>query len=93
MLRARATPIERRPRGTPEYEAKLTSLPPPDRHTIELVEESILSDQGRIHSRRTMPDGTVFDLTAYDEWDVLLSFRILPNGEPQFIDFKFYDPN
>lgn len=40
-----------------------------------------------------MPDGTVFDLTAYDDWDVLLSFRILPNGLPQFIDFRVYEPN
>jgi hypothetical protein len=40
-----------------------------------------------------MPDGTVFDLTAYDEWNVLISFRMLSNGEPQFIDFKIYEPN
>ncbi len=50
----------------------------------------ILSDRGRVHRRRTMPDGTVFDLTAYDEADVLLSFRIQPNGEPQFLDFVLF---
>jgi hypothetical protein len=38
-----------------------------------------------------MPDGTVFDLTGHDEWGVLISFRILLDGEPQFIDFKIYD--
>jgi hypothetical protein len=58
-----------------------------------LVEESIMADHGRTHRRRTMPDGTVFDLTAYDEWNVLISFRVLSHGEHQFIDFKFYDPN
>ena len=58
-----------------------------------MVEESILSDRGRTHSRRTMPDGTVFDFTAYDEWDVLLSFHVLSNAEIQFIDFKFYGPS
>jgi hypothetical protein len=88
----RATPIERRPRGTPDYEAKFDRLSPGDRETLELVEESILSDQGRTHRRRTMPDGTIFDLTAYDEWDVLISFRIIATAEPQLIDFKFYDP-
>jgi hypothetical protein len=35
----------------------------------------------------------VFDLTAYDEWDVMLPFRILPNQKLQFIDFKIYGPN
>ncbi len=57
---------------------------------IELVEESILSDRGRTHSRRTLPDGTVFDLTAYDEWGVMISFRVV-NGTPEFIDFRIFD--
>ena len=38
-----------------------------------------------------MADGTVIDLTAYDELDVLLSFRALSNGELQFIDFKIFE--
>ena len=37
-----------------------------------------------------MPDGTTFDLTAYDEFDVLLSFRTGVDGRPQFIDFRFF---
>lgn len=59
--------------------------------TVELVEESILSDQGRTHSRRALADGTEFDLTAYDEWNVVLAFRRLPDGQTQFIDFTFYE--
>lgn len=93
MPRWTAGPIERQPRGTPEYEQKLAGLSESQRLTVELAEESILSDRARTHSRRTLPDGTVFDLTTYDEWNVLLSFRTLPNGEPQFIDFRLYDPN
>ncbi|HEY8632742.1 MAG TPA: hypothetical protein VIL50_06265 [Candidatus Limnocylindrales bacterium] len=37
-----------------------------------------------------MPDGTEFDITAYDEWGVLLSFRRLTDGQPQFIDFVIF---
>jgi hypothetical protein len=37
-----------------------------------------------------MPDGTEIDLTAYDEWNVLLSFRRLRNGEIEFIDFVIF---
>jgi hypothetical protein len=36
-------------------------------------------------------DGTVFDLTAYDEFAVLVSFRVLGDGATEFIDFKIYD--
>jgi hypothetical protein len=36
-------------------------------------------------------DGTVFDLTAYDEFAVLVSFRVLDDGATEFIDFKIYD--
>jgi hypothetical protein len=37
-----------------------------------------------------MPDGTEFDVTAYDEWGVLLSFRRMTDGQPQFIDFVIF---
>ena len=90
MCHLRATPIERLPRGTPEYEAKLSALDPLDRLTVELVEESILADAARSHSRRKLADGTVFDLTAYDGFGVLVSFRLLRDGTTQFIDFKIY---
>ena len=40
-----------------------------------------------------MPDGTEIDLTAYDEWHVLLSFRRLASGEVQFIDFVLFEPD
>jgi hypothetical protein len=91
--RSRPPRIERLPRGTPSYEAKLASLSASDRQTIELVEESILSDLTRAHNRRTMSDGTVFDLTAYDAWDVLISFHVLPSGETEFIDYAFFKPS
>ena len=38
-----------------------------------------------------MRDGTTFDLTAYDEFDVLLSFRESIDGPPEFIDFVFFE--
>jgi hypothetical protein len=38
-----------------------------------------------------LSDGTTFDLTAYDEWGVLISFRVMPSGEIQFIDFRIFD--
>jgi hypothetical protein len=60
--------------------------------TVELVEESILADTARTHRRRKLADGTVFDLTAYDEFGVLVSFRLRSNEDIQFIDFKIYDP-
>ena len=87
-----ARPIEREPRGTRDYEAKITRLDAHDLLTLELVEESVLADVGRQHRRRTMPDGTTFDLTVYDEWNVLLSFRTLDSGLLEFVDFKFYEP-
>jgi hypothetical protein len=59
---------------------------------LELVEESVLADRARRHARRTMPDGTTFDMTAYDEFDVLVSFRVEPDRRLMFIDFRFYDP-
>jgi hypothetical protein len=39
-----------------------------------------------------MDDGTIVDLTAYDEFDVLLTFRMLPSRLPQFLDVLVYDP-
>jgi hypothetical protein len=89
--RLRQPAIERQPRGTPSYEAKLGALSTADRQTIELIEESILSDHARTHSRRTMSDGTTFDLSAYDEWGVLISFRVTPSGEIQFIDLRIFE--
>jgi hypothetical protein len=37
-----------------------------------------------------MPDGTEIDLTAYDDWSVLLSFRRLSTGQIEFIDFVLF---
>ena len=37
-----------------------------------------------------MTDGTELDLTAYDEWSVLLSFRRLADEQPEFIDFVIF---
>ena len=50
----------------------------------------MLSDIGRTHRRRIMPAGTEIDLTAYDDWNVLLSFRRLQSGLVQFIDFVIF---
>jgi len=83
-------PIDRAPRGTAHYEAKVAALHREQREALELVEESILADRTRTHARRSMRDGTTFDLTAYDEFDVLVSFRVDTDGRPQFIDFRFY---
>jgi hypothetical protein len=58
---------------------------------LELVEESILADLARAHSRRTLKDGTEFDLSAYDEWGVLIAFRRQGDGGVEFIDFLFFD--
>jgi hypothetical protein len=86
-----AQPIDRDSRGTPAYEAKVAALPAEHRELLELVEESVLADRVRTHARRTMQDGTTFDMTAYDEFDVLVSFREDAAGGLLFIDFKFYD--
>jgi hypothetical protein len=59
--------------------------------TLELVEESILSDVARTHSRRTLADGTELDLTAYGEFGVLVTFHLLPDGRIEFIDILFFD--
>lgn len=63
-----------------------------DQSKVALAEESVLADRGRTHARRTMADGTVFDLTAYDEFDVGLTFRPLDDGRFQFIDMVVYEP-
>ena len=91
--RRTAPAIERQPRGTPGYERKLAGLSDHDRLTVELVEDSIVADRNRTHARRTLEDGTEFDLTAYDEWNVLVSFERLEDGTPWFLDFKIYEPN
>ncbi|MGH7485337.1 MAG: hypothetical protein ACREMY_06975 [bacterium] len=52
----------------------------------------MLADLGRQHSRRELSDGTILDLTTYDEFDVLFTFHVLPNGATEFIDFRFFDP-
>jgi len=38
-----------------------------------------------------LPDGTTVDLTAYDEFDVGLTFHDR-DGRPEFIDFVIYEP-
>ena len=35
-------------------------------------------------------DGTTFDLSAYEEFGVLLSFHTSDEGTPEFIDFLIY---
>jgi hypothetical protein len=57
-----------------------------------LAEESILADVSRMHARRTLPDGTTLDLTAYDEFDVALTFHDR-EGRPEFIDFLIFEPS
>jgi hypothetical protein len=43
-----------------------------------------------MHARRRLEDGTEFDLTSYDEFGVLLSFRRNKAGVPWFLDFMLY---
>jgi hypothetical protein len=38
-----------------------------------------------------MSDGTVVDLSGYDESDVLISYRVMPSGEIQFVDFTIFE--
>ena len=83
--------IDRDPRGIPQYELKVAALNPRGRQILELAEEHILADRSRTHARRVLNDGSVFDLTAYDEFGVLLSFRESPDGRREFIDFVFYE--
>jgi hypothetical protein len=58
---------------------------------VSLAEDSILADTSRTHARRTLADGTTVDLTAYDEFDVGLTFHDR-DGRPEFIDFVIYEP-
>jgi len=85
------TPIEREPRGTEEYEEKFAHLSKADQATVTLAEEFVLADTARTHARRTLDDGTVFDLTAYEEFDVGLTFRWL-DERPQFLDMVIFGP-
>jgi len=84
--------IEREPRGTWEYEQKFARLSREDKKTVELAEDSVLADLGRTHARRTLADGTTLDMTAYREFDVLLTFWTAPDGRTQFLDFRLYEP-
>jgi hypothetical protein len=92
-LRVRTLPpIDRIPRGTYEYEPKVSLLSPLERQRLELAEEHVLADHRRTHGRRSMPDGTTFDMSAYDDFDVLLAFRDRADGTPEFVDFRIYEP-
>lgn len=82
--------IDREPRGIPDYELKVSTLAPRDRQILELAEEHVLADRSRTHARRVLADGSVFDMTAYDEFGVLLSSRETPDGHREFIDFRFF---
>jgi hypothetical protein len=50
-----------------------------------------LADLARTHARRSLADGTIFGLTAYDEFDVGLTFHEGADGRPEFIDFAIFD--
>ena len=80
-----ATAIERRHR--PEYAEKREQLSSEMKLELDLVEEGIMSDPVGTHLRRPRSDGAIVDLSAYDESGLLVSFRLMPDGTPVFIDF------
>lgn len=73
-------------RRRPAYEEKRAQLSNDLRLALDLVEETILSDQVGSF-RRTLPDGTVVDLSSYDEFGLIVSFQPAPDGDHEFIDF------
>jgi hypothetical protein len=74
------TPIEREPCGTDDYEEKFARLSRADQRAVSVAEEFVLADTARTHARRTLTDGTVFDLAAYHEFDNGLTLDGSPTG-------------
>jgi hypothetical protein len=69
---------------------KLSRLSAADQRLIALAEESILADRSRTHARRSLRDGTTVDLTAYDDFNVVLTFHDPAGRGIEFIDFVIY---
>ena len=72
---------------TPEYDAKRTRLSEELRLVLDLAEEAALADPTGPF-RRTLPDGTVMDVSSYDRDGVILLYADLPNGTRLFVDFS-----
>jgi hypothetical protein len=73
-------------RRSPEYEAKRAALPPHLRTALDIVEETVLSDPIG-STRRTLADGTIVDMSSYDEFGLMVTFEPMPEGNHRFIDF------
>lgn len=78
------------PNRRPEYEARRSTLDDRLKLALDLVEESIIVDAEGTHRRRLGPNGTVIDLSAYDEFGLLVSY--LPDGPdgPEFVEFVIW---
>jgi hypothetical protein len=73
-------------RRTPEYEVKRSRLSERLRLVLDLAEEAALADPiGPF--RRMLADGTVVDLSSYDNDAVILMYADMPDGTRLFIDF------
>jgi hypothetical protein len=58
---------------------------------VELVEESILSDPARTHGGRTLEDGSILDVTALNEFGIVLIFRRREDRSIEFTEGVFQD--
>jgi hypothetical protein len=76
--------IDRR-RGD-EYLRKRSQLSETVRLALDIVEETVLSDPMGAF-RRQLDDGTVVDLSSYDEYGLIVTFEPMPDGNHRFIDF------
>jgi hypothetical protein len=55
-----------------------------------LIEEAILADPLGPALRQEGPNGTVIDLSGYDEFGLLVAFRLLP-GAVEFVALAVWD--
>jgi hypothetical protein len=82
--RAAVLAIDRR-RGD-EYLRKRPQLPETVQLALDIVEETVLTDPIGAF-RRKLPDGTIVDLSSYDEYGLIVTFEPMPDGNHLFIDF------
>jgi hypothetical protein len=55
-----------------------------------VVEDSVLTDPVGTF-RRVLEDGTIVDLSSFDEFGIVVAFEQMPDGRHRFIDFALAD--
>jgi len=63
-----------RGRHEPEYDADRAALSGELQLELDLLEEQIIADPDRAYQRPYGPDGVIYDLSAYDRFDLIVAY-------------------